>query len=400
VKDLAVGALDERVKYHGSDHRCGVLFMYWGRRGLTQFVLELARVALADPTLMTTISVSRQNEAFSQFEMLGGDIVPVDTFATKFGALAMPWKILQVRRMIADIVVRKRIEVVIDLMPHVWSSFAASAVRAAGARYVVFVHDADAHPGDYRTWSVKLLLDRAVAKADRVLTLSTAVARRLIERRLVPEERISTLFHPDVSHGEGCLQSPPGPGEPIKLFFLGRIMPYKGLGLFLDTVDLLRADRLPVEVGVFGEGSLGTLAARLRDGGAEVVNRWLSQHEISAILARCHAVVLSHTEASQSGVAAMALAAGVPVVATPVGGLVEQVQDGITGAIASSVDAPALAAAAKRLLLDPAFYKSVCTNIAQSAGQRSMARFVQYCVACAVDSAGESAPDASGDKIR
>ena len=372
--------------------------MYWGRRGLTQFVLELARTALADPTLVATISVSRQNESFAQFEMLGSDIVPIDTFATNLGALARLWKILQVRRMITDIVMRKRIEVVIDLMPHVWSSFAASAVRAAGARYVVIAHDADAHPGDYRSWSVKLLLDRAVARADRVFTLSAAVARRLVERRLVPEGRISTLYHPDVSHGASCLRSPPGQGEPIRLFFLGRIMPYKGLGLFLDAVDLLRADGVSVEVGVFGEGDPAPLGARLRDSGAEVINRWLSPQEISEILARCHVVVLSHTEASQSGVAAMALAAGAPVVATPVGGLVEQVQDGITGSIARSVDAPALAAAVKHLLLDPVLYKSVCTNIAQSAGQRSMARFVRSCVACAVDSTDESAPDVSGDK--
>jgi glycosyltransferase involved in cell wall biosynthesis len=401
VKSLASGALDEPVNDRGSNRRCRIVFMYWGRRGLTQFVLELARAALADPTLAVTISVSRQNESVTQFEMLGGDIVPIDTFATNLGALARPLKTLQLRRMIAEVIARKHIDVVIDLMPHVWSSFIASAVRAAGARYVVIAHDADAHPGDYRSGSVKFLLDRAVAKADRVLTLSAAVTRRLIERRLVPKDRISTLFHPDVSHGgEPRLRPPPGQGEPMRLFFLGRIMPYKGLGLFLDAVDLLRADGASVEAGVFGEGDLATLGARLRGSGAEVINRWLSPEEISEILARCHAVVLSHTEASQSGIAAMALAAGVPVVATPVGGLVEQIQHGITGTIASAVDAPALVAAIKRLLLDPVLYKSVCANIAQNAGERSMARFVRDCVACAADSAVGSAPDVSVDKMR
>jgi hypothetical protein len=72
-------------------------------------------------------------------------------------------------------------------------------------------------------------------------------------------------------------------------------MPYKGLALFLDAADLLRADNISVEVG---EGALGKLNARLRGGGAEVVNRWLLPHEISTILGRAHAIVLSHTEAS------------------------------------------------------------------------------------------------------
>jgi len=383
VNSRPSGALDERASEGGSRDPQRAMFMYWGRRGLNQFVLELAREAHADPALVATISVSRQNISFSQFEALGADILPVDTFESNLGALARPWKILQIRRTISDIVARKRIEVVIDVMPHIWSSFVASAVQAAGARYVAVVHDADVHPGDHRTWSAKYLLDRAVTKADRVLTLSAAVARRLTERRMVSGERISTLFHPDVSYGERCLRSPPSPGEPIRLVFLGRIMPYKGLGLFLETVDLLRADGISVAIGVFGEGALGKLGTRLRDGEAEVINRWLSPHEISAILAHCHAVVLAHMEASQSGVAAMALAAGVPVIATPVGGLVEQVQDGITGAIADAADAPALAAATKRLLLDPVQYKAVCANIARASGQRSMARFVQDCIACA-----------------
>lgn len=375
---------DGRPSERGLHNPRRAMFMYWGRRGLTQFVLELAREALADPSLVATISVSRQNRSFSQFEALGADILPIDTFESSLGALTRPWKILQVRRTISNIVERKRIEVVIDVMPHIWSSFVASAVQAAGARYVAIVHDADVHPGDHRTWSAKYLLDRAVTRADRVLTLSTAVARRLTERRMVSQERISTLFHPDVSYGESCLRSPPKLGDPIRLFLLGRIMPYKGLGLFLETVELLRADGISVEIGVFGEGGLGKLGARLREGGAEVINRWLLPHEISAILGRCHAVVLSYTEASQSGVAAMALAAGVPVIATPVGGLVEQVQDGITGAIAKAPDAPALAAAIKRLLLDPVHYKAVCANIVRSSGQRSMARFLQDCVACAI----------------
>jgi glycosyltransferase involved in cell wall biosynthesis len=376
--------LDERVDDGGSYNPHRAIFMYWGRRGLTQFVLELARAALADPALAPIISVSRQNTSFSQFEALGADILPVDTFESNLGALARPWKVLHVRRTVSNIVVRKRIELVIDVMPHIWSSFVASAVQAAGAQYIAIVHDADVHPGDHRTWSVKYLLDRAVLKADRVMTLSAAVARRLTERQMVSKERISTLFHPDVGHGEPCLRLPPKQGEPLRLFFLGRIMPYKGLGLFLDTIDLLRADGISVEIGVFGEGTLGKLGARLRNSGAEVINRWLLPDEISAILARCHAVVLAYTEASQSGVAAMALAAGVPVIATPVGGLVEQVEDGITGGIADAADAPALAAAVKRLLLDPAHYKAVCSNIAESSGQRSMTRFLHDCIACAI----------------
>jgi glycosyltransferase involved in cell wall biosynthesis len=55
-----------------------------------------------------------------------------------------------------------------------------------------------------------------------------------------------------------------------------------------------------------------------------VENRWVPEAEIGALLAWCDAVILPYREASQSGVAAAALAAGRPVIATRVGGLREQ----------------------------------------------------------------------------
>lgn len=101
-------------------------------------------------------------------------------------------------------------------------------------------------------------------------------------------------------------------------------------------------------------------------------------------LPRFHAVVLSHIEASQSGVAAVALGAGLPIIATPVGGIVEQIKDETTGVLANRIDATSLADAAKRLLLDPQLYQAICQNIADQKGDRSVPRFVEELVRHAV----------------
>ena len=154
--------------------------------------------------------------------------------------------------------------------------------------------------------------------------------------------------------------------------------------MFLDTVDILRGEGLSIEVGVFGEGPLGNNADRLLAMGAEVVNRWLNETEIAAVLSRFHAVILSHTEASQSGIAATALGAGLPAVATPVGGLIEQITDRQTGILALRADAPALADAIIQLMRDPQLYNAICYNIAKSREHRSMARFVEDCVSHAL----------------
>jgi glycosyltransferase involved in cell wall biosynthesis len=357
-----------------------VMFLYWGRRGLTQFAVELMRAAQANTNVDATISVSRQNEDFARFTAFKSRCFPVDTFETSIGAISQAWRIPLARQRLTERLRSDRTQLVVDLMPHVWTPFLEPVIRAAGARYRPIVHDADVHPGDYRTWLAKGLLDRSMRHADVMLTMSEAVADRLAATGRAPRSKIRALFHPDLQYVSIARPRLPNPPAPLKLIFFGRIMAYKGLDLFLDAVDVLRAEGLAVKVGVFGEGALGANASRLVSMDAEVVNRWVSNAEVEAILPRFHAMVLSYTEASQSGVAAMALGAGLPIVATPVGGLIEQIEDGVTGVLAARTDAESLAKAVKRLLLDPVLYAEVYHNICKRRGERSMARFIDQCV--------------------
>ncbi|MBE7211393.1 MAG: glycosyltransferase, partial [Gluconacetobacter diazotrophicus] len=79
-----------------------------------------------------------------------------------------------------------------------------------------------------------------------------------------------------------------------------------------------------------------------------VENRWVPEGEIGALIAWSDALVLPYREASQSGVAAAAIAARRWVVATRVGGLVEQFR-GETSAILCQPDAASLRDALLRL---------------------------------------------------
>ena len=74
-------------------HPVRVMFSYWGRRGLTQFALELARTALVTPGIAASISISRQNECFHAFTEFGAALFPVDTFASNSGMLLAAWRI-------------------------------------------------------------------------------------------------------------------------------------------------------------------------------------------------------------------------------------------------------------------------------------------------------------------
>ena len=362
-----------------------ILFAYWGRRGaLSRFTLNLARACEHVAELDATISVSRQNEIFHQFLPLGPKLLAVQTFTSPVGALTGPHRLVRLRHDLLNRVISDRIEAVVTLMPHIWSPLVSPAIRRNGIRYLTVVHDADPHIGDRTGVATRWLL-RDTRSADRVITLSSAVAERLASTGRVSQSRIATLVHPDLDYRAGVPRPRAAPtGRPLRCLFFGRIMPYKGLPLLLDAWEILRRDGLSIELGVYGEGDLADCADRLGRLGAEVVNEWIAEDRVAAIFDRFDVVVLPYIEASQSGIAAIAMASGLPIVATPVGGLVEQVRDLETGVVAQAVDASSLAQAIKRLLLDPSVYASVEQGIAASREARTMRRFVESIVALAV----------------
>lgn len=107
---------------------------------------------------------------------------------------------------------------------------------------------------------------------------------------------------------------------------------YKGTGMLVDVVG---APLPPWSFGLVGRGAPPTA-------GATSVDRFLTPAELVATVESSHAVLLPYRSASQSGVVVLAQALGAVVLATRVGGLAEQVEDGVDGLLLG-IDAPASA---------------------------------------------------------
>jgi glycosyltransferase involved in cell wall biosynthesis len=365
-----------------------VMFLYWGRRGsLTKLAHDLHSEALRDGTVRPTLSISRQSENFEASRPFGDTVFAVDTFSHGIGAATGLWRVPALGWALARRLRQDGTQAVVTLMPHVWTPFMIPHVRRAGARYATIIHDASAHPGD-RTGIVNDMIMGEARRADVVVTLSETVQERLIEEGRAPADRIARLFHPDLAYG-GARAAPPAPGEPFRLLFFGRIMRYKGLGLLVEALETLRGHGPNIELGVYGEGSVAPYAQRLQALGATVVNRWLTEAEVAEILSRHHAVALSHVEASQSGVAAAAFGAGLPVVATPVGGLKEQVMDGVNGVLADDCSPAAFAAALSRLAGNADLYATLRRNL-DAGGAHSMQRFLRELVGAVLPQPGDT----------
>jgi len=132
---------------------------------------------------------------------------------------------------------------------------------------------------------------------------------------------------------------------PVTLLF-GQLRVDKGLGDLLTA--MLALPDLRLLVGGQEDGALAAASAQLANpaiaGRVTVCEGFLDMREAARLFAAADTVALPYLAASQSGVLLLAYGFHRPVVAYPVGGLVEAVVDGETGWICARPDADALAA--------------------------------------------------------
>lgn len=345
-----------------------------GKRGASlHLAREMMAAAVSEPEIKPHLILSAQNDTPEQFASFAPHVTLVPTFET-----GRSWQAVVRypvgRAAVFDALQRERPDAVLSIMPHLWSPLLTPAIRRQGIRYGTIIHDASPHPGDPTALLTPWLL-RDADRADLVVTLSREVAERL-KKRGVSERRILSLFHPDVA-AVARARVPRMPGAPFRLLFVGRIQAYKGVPDLLAALPLVGS---PVTLTLAGAGDISMFADAIVATGTTLINRWLSDEDFAELLQTHDAIVLPYREASQSGVAAMAFANTIPVVALPIGGITEQVIDGETGVLATGRSPAALAAAITRLATDVALFETIRARLAATADRRSMARFLDAVV--------------------
>ncbi|HET9902475.1 MAG TPA: glycosyltransferase family 4 protein [Xanthobacteraceae bacterium] len=334
-----------------------LLLWCWGRRGASvRIAHEFASAWKKNPSVRLMLSLSHQSELFAKTADPTLPSFHVDTFTGAMSALyAAVRRLPSMRREAERFAWHCRPDVVVAVMRHVFGPAILPVFRALGARVLLIVHDATPHPGEsYPFWRHHLRLD--LAPTDGVIALSDHVRERLTVDYRYPPNRIWLASHHSMQFtGVPAHERQLPKDRPVRLLFFGRLLPYKGLDILVDAYTRLAA-RYPVSLTVAGSGDLGALAALAGRPDVRLERRWIQEDEIGRFLAEADILLVPYREASQSGVVPSAYAAGLPVVATPVGGLKEQVRHENTGLIASSVDAAAFAACVARLLDEPVLY--------------------------------------------
>jgi glycosyltransferase involved in cell wall biosynthesis len=193
-------------------------------------------------------------------------------------------------------------------------------------------------------------LDRMLCRrADAVVVPSRAVETLLVERLRFPPKKLTVI--------PGGVAPPPSAREDPDESLVGvvnTLEPVKGLDVFLRAAARLAAEHPQVRFAIFGKGSVeGSLRALARSLGIEDRIEFPGYVPKELALARLEVFVLSSYMENCPMALLEAMAAGVPAVATRVGGVPEIAVDG-TAQLVDPGDEAALAAAIERLLVDRA----------------------------------------------
>jgi glycosyltransferase involved in cell wall biosynthesis len=146
-----------------------------------------------------------------------------------------------------------------------------------------------------------------------------------------------------------------------RVIVVSNLIRYKGHEFFLRAWrDVVR--RVPGATALLaGDGPMrGMLESMCRELGIEQTVTFLGvRSDVPSLLAASDLYVHPSLQEGYSNALLEAMAAGLPVIATAVGGNVEAVEDGVTGCLVPAEDAAALAAAMIRLLSEKSGAKAI-----------------------------------------
>ena len=245
------------------------------------------------------------------------------------------------------------------LHTHGWATLCEGLVAARLARVPIVVHG---EHGTLETRPRNLLLQRIVwGRVDQVLSVSTRLADKMAQTVGFPLAKIHTIrngvdldrFTPALrTEARAEIEARPGA---IRIVIVGRLLQVKDHRTFLEALRILCDEGIDVAAFIVGDGPLAQdLRSRVAALNLESAVTFLGNRvDVQRVLAACDIAVSSSTSEGLSNTVLEAMATGIPVVATNVGGTGELVVHGETGLLVPPGSPADLAAALAPLARDP-----------------------------------------------
>lgn len=215
----------------------------------------------------------------------------------------------------------------------------------------------------------RAVLKAAFRASTRILCNSREMARYAADYYGAPAQRTRVVLN-GVDTARFRIRRDPHDG--LRIGTVGRIEKQKNLHAFLAAAQLVLASRPDARFEIVGEGSLREqfIAEVARRGLSNAVTLPGPRSDIPAFFAGLDQFWLTSDWEGTPNVVLEAMAAGLPVIATKVGGTPEVVRDGDTGVLVEAGDPAAIASAALALAADGAARAAMGERAAEAAQKR------------------------------
>jgi glycosyltransferase involved in cell wall biosynthesis len=240
---------------------------------------------------------------------------------------------------------------------HIFASTVAAAIatRWTGVPLVVTEHT----EASWQTWRARWVSRWVYRQAERMIAVSTPIEQRLTQRGGIPPNLVTLIPNAVIPASDdppevaGTL--PDGWLERPLIGVIARLQPEKGVANFLEAVA--RVSRISPEARfiVVGDGPLREELLGLAKRGAlrERVRFLGYRADARALVGLLDVLVVPSLTEGSPLIVLEAMAAGVPVVASAVGGIPDQIRHGEEGLLVPPDDPDALAEKLWELLRDP-----------------------------------------------
>ncbi|MFC1752459.1 glycosyltransferase family 4 protein [Thermoproteota archaeon] len=250
----------------------------------------------------------------------------------------------------------KKIDTVYFPAFYYWNVFFIWAARLAKARVVYTEHDGLQHVGDEKPFE-NFFRSACIKRSDHLIFLTDFVRKR-VKKEIGFKVPSSVIPHGIFSPPKLIRKRRKHKSRP-DLLFLGRVNHYKGVDILLEAVKGIDPS-LFNKLFVVGNSSV-ELESDIPN--VVMVDRWVSEAEISKYLNRSDIMVLPYRSASQSGVISLGISSALPMVCTDVGGFSEQLIKNKHAVFCKPEDVKDLRRAILKMIKDKQLYEDISDNL-------------------------------------
>lgn len=230
---------------------------------------------------------------------------------------------------------------------------------------VLTVHDPFPHSGE-ESKKINLVRKLNFKYFKNFILLNKSQKQEFSKKLNIPLNQIYTSQLGAYTYLEHYLDQKIKEQKPVKtkILFFGRISPYKGIENLCLAIMEVRKSYPNVELTIAGSGKFDfDISPFQKYHNFNFINRYIETEELVSLLQSSSFVVCPYKDATQSGVIMTAFGLNKPVIATRVGGLMEMVEENITGLLIPPNDKQALSKAIIDLLDNQVLLKSLNFNI-------------------------------------